>query len=93
MQCRLTSNRILALCNMTKEEQVVEDSKSEEEPKEMVEDEDQSLAITMDNKDIMPKNVISPSQYVSSVNLMIILWKTTLFYKETGRIRYQSRKI
>ena len=61
MQCRVTSSRILELHSMTKEEQVVENSEAKEEPEEMVEDEDQSLAITMDSKDTMPENVISPS--------------------------------
>lgn len=71
----------------------MEDSKAEEEPEEMVEVEGQSLAIAMDNKDTMLENVISPSQYVSIVNLMTILWKTALFYKESGRIRDRSWKI
>lgn len=73
MQYRVTSSKILALHSMTKEEQVVEDSEAEEEMEEMVEVEDQSLVITVDRKDTMPKNVIIPSQYVSIVNLMTIL--------------------
>lgn len=55
--------------------------RAKEELEERVEVEDQSLAIAMDNKDTMPKNVISLSQYVSIVNPITILWKTTLFYK------------
>ena len=81
---------MLALHSTTMEEQVVEDSEAEEELEEMVEVEDQSLSIAMDNKDIMPENVISPSQYVSIVNVMTILWTTALFYKESGRIRDRS---
>ena len=89
----MTSSRTLALHSTTKEEQVVEDSEAEEELEEMVKVEDQSLAITADNKDTIPENVISLSQYVSIVNLITILWKTSLFYKESGRIRDRSRKI
>ena len=71
----------------------MENSEAEEEPKEMVEVKDQSLAITMDNNDTMLENVISLSQYVSIVNPMSILWKTALFYRGSGRIRDHSKKI
>ena len=62
-------------------------SEAEEELEEMVEVEDQSLAITMDIKDIIPENATNPSQYVSFANLMNILWKTALSYKGCGRKR------
>ena len=68
----------------------MEDLEPDEELEEMVEVEDQSLSIATDNKDTMPENVISPSQYVSIVNLMTILWKTALFYRESGRTRDHS---
>ena len=71
----------------------MEDSKAEEELEEMVEVEDQSLAIDVDSKDIMPENATSPSQYVSIVNPMTILWKTTLIYRGSGRTRDRSRRI
>ena len=71
----------------------MEDSEAEEESEEMVEYEDQSLTIATDNKDTMPENVIIPPQYVSIVNIMTMLWKIALFYKESGRIRDHSWKI
>ena len=90
MQCRVTNNKILALRSTTKEEKVMEALEVEEEEEEMVEVEDQSLAIAVDNKDTMQETVTNPLQFVSIVNLMTILWKTTLFYKESGRIRDRS---
>ena len=93
MRCRVTSRTVLALRSTTKANRVVEDLEAEEESEEMVEVEDQSLAITVDNKDTMLENVISPSQYVSIVNLMTILWKTTLFYRGSGGTRDRSKKI
>ena len=84
---------MLALRSTTKEEQVVEDSEAEEGSEEMVEVEDQSLAIVADSKDTMPEIVINPSQYVSIAKPMTILWKNALFYKESGKIRDCGRKI
>lgn len=92
MQCRVTNNRMLALHSTTKEEQVVEASKVEEELEEMVEVEDQSIVIIVDNKDIMIENATNPSQYVSIANLMNISWKTSLSYRGCGRKRDRSWK-
>ena len=92
MQCRVTISRILALHSMTKQEQVVEASKAEEELEEMVEVKEQSLAIDVDSKDIMPENVINLSQYVSIADLMNILLKTALFYRGNGSKRDSSWK-
>ena len=61
-----------------------------EEEEEMVEVEDQSLSITMDNKDAMQETVTNPPQYVSIVNLMNILLKISLFYRGSGRKRDHS---
>ena len=63
---------------------------AEEEEEEMVEVEDQSLAIIVDRKDIMLETVINPSQYVSIENLMNILLKTALFYRGSSRKRDRS---
>ena len=71
----------------------MEVSEAEEELEEIVKVEDQSLDSAMDKKDIMLQNVIRPSRYVSIVNIMTILWKTSLFYKESGRTRDHSEKI
>ena len=89
----MTNSRILAPHSTTKEEQVVEDSVAKEELEEMVEVEDQSLAISMDNMDIMSYNVIIPSQYVSIANHITILWKNSLSYIGCGRITDRSWKI
>ena len=57
----------------------------EEEEEEMVEEEDLSLAITVDNKDTTQEPVTNPSQYVSIANPMNILLKTALFNRVSGR--------
>lgn len=52
---------------MTKEEQVVEVVEAKEEEKEIVEVKDQSLAIDVDNKDIMPEIVLSPQNVTNTL--------------------------
>ena len=53
MQCRLTSKAMLALCNTTKEEWVVEIIEVDEEEEQLAEAKDQSLAIDVTNMDTL----------------------------------------
>ena len=87
MQCKVTSNIILALCSMTKEEQVVEALEVEEEEEDLVEVEDKSLATIVDNKNTMQETIPTPPQYVSIASPMIMLLKNVLFYKISGKKR------
>lgn len=90
MKCRVTSSKILALHSMTKEEQVMKALEVKEEEEEMIEVEDQSLAIVVDSKDNMPETITNPPQYVNIANHMNILLKTALFYRGSGRKRDHS---
>ena len=64
-----------------------------EEEEDLVEVEDQSLAITVDNKDTMQETIPTPPQYVSIANPMNILLRTALFYRVSGRKRDRCWKI
>ena len=80
MQCKVTSSAMLALCNMTKVEWVVEIIEVEEEQEQLAKAKDQSLATNVTSKDTMQEIVTDLSQYVLIVNLMNTLSKTVLFY-------------
>ena len=86
MRCRVT-NRILALRNMTKEEQVAKALEVVEEVEDLVEVADKSIATAADNRDTMQETVPTPPQYVSIASPMIMLLKNVLFYKISGRKR------
>ena len=61
-----------------------------EEVEDLVEVEEKSLAIIVDNKETTQETVPTPPQYVSIVNPMNILLKTALFYRVSGKKRDRS---
>ena len=87
MQFRVTSNKILELGSMTKEEQFMEALEVKEEEEDLVEVKDKSLAIAMESKDTTQETIPTPPQYVSIANPMIMLLNNVLFYKISGRKR------
>ena len=80
----MTSRTILALRNMTREEQVEEDLEVVEEVEDLVEVVERSLATAVDNRDTMQEAVPTPPQYVSVASPMIMLLNNVLFYKISG---------
>ena len=85
MRCRVTIRTILALRSTTKEEWVMEAIEVAEEVEDLVEVANKSIATAADNRDTMQETIPTPPQYVSIANPMIILLKTALFYKLSGK--------
>ena len=70
MQCRLTSKAMSTLHSTTKEEWVVEIIEVEEEEEQLIEAEDQSLAIDVTNKDTM-KGIVTNLFIVNPMNTLL----------------------
>ena len=83
----------MALCSMTREEQVMEVLEDMEEVEDLAEVVDKLFSTTADNRDTMHETAPTPPLPVSIASPIIMLLKNVLFYKLSGRKRYHRWEI